>query len=301
MSFFYHIKTMVFGLGLGLFSCQSLADSLTIHVIRSPFGINWSKPQKLAFSTLANQIGGSHTIGHAYVEVKCEGEDGIKPYESITGMTTEDNIEERQLLLKDKIGFGIFWHNFQGRFQKNEEIHEDLAKMSKEKRVRAIEFFITASTCRRLQKYTQDFEYQEYWRTYGLANRPLEKEGAGCTAYAVSFLQVAGIPLTDFEKHWSKTINIPMRYIGGPLNPGRRIDIFKLAFNPAAGKWAGHKSSGKEIFFWDPDAMYKWAKALVKGKTELTDATDLILTSAHGRVIKIDAQVIPTPENDIWK
>lgn len=293
------VKSCVLALGMSALSLSATADTLSLHLIRSPFGINWSKPQALAFSTLVNQIGGAHTVGHAYARVKCEGRDGEAPYETVTGMTSEGTAEERQLLLTDKIGFGLFWHSFKGKFQKGEEVERDLAHMRKEKRLRTVDFTIPAATCRRLQAYVTEFERDGHSSNYGLANDPLKKEGAGCTAYAMSFVELAGIPMGDFTESWSKRISIPYRYIGGPLNPGRRVDIFKLSLNPNAGKWATGKSKSREIFFWDPDAMYGWAKRVAREGISNVEGMPLVRASA--RRLVLDAIGIATPKGSFWR
>lgn len=295
-------RSVKHGLGiiLAFSSLYSYADTLSLYLIRSPFGINWSSPQALAFSTLANQLGGTHTIGHAFAGVRCDGDDGMAPYSSITGMTSEGDTEEKELLLKEKVGFGIFWHNFKGRLQHSDEAVKSLALLEKQKRVRTVNFSISPKTCRRLQRYSKEYEMHKIWGAYGLSLDPLLREGAGCTAYAVSFLRVAGIPTDELRKEWSRTVNIPMRYIGGSLNPKKRVDILKLALNPMAGKWATENQPHKVIFFWDPDLMYGWAKRASKRSNKGMKTDQLEISSPSKRQIEIDARGVKTPEGSIW-
>lgn len=244
---------------IALFSVSTvLADEVSLHLFRSPLGINWKTPWSLATSTLLNQVAPvgdkrAFSISHVFVEVKCDstGEHIFR------GMTSATTTEERDLLFRQKYGLGIMFHTYKGLYEKDQAIIDDMTPYEGSKRKAILTYKISPSTCERLIRYANEYEQLGYGNMYsGLQADPLKREGAGCSAFAVSFLRVGGL-MSGFEHEWQQTINVPKRLVGGPLT-GAKVNLSRIIARPGI-RW--NKSEPHiPLTAWDPELMHKWVQ-----------------------------------------
>jgi ribosomal protein L31 len=233
-------------------------NSLTLHLIPSPKGISWVKPQSLALTAIKNQIarspgGKRHAIGHVYVELSCS------EHHFFTGMTSQNDTEERVALFKQGYGLGILFKNYAGKLENSDEVEGDLAKMRPNGRSSFVRFLINDSACTRLLTYLEEFKANGYDQIYsGLNGRPLYREGSGCSAFGASFLELAGLQAPEFEQEWMTSRIVPRKFMGGPLT-NRRVNIFKILLAFRAG-WAVDPTNNFPMHFWDPEKMDRWTR-----------------------------------------
>lgn len=280
-----------------LASHRASADGrLTVWVYPSPAGIDWSTPNRLAWSALRNEFARSpypvkHSIGHANIELDC-GERRV-----LSGMTSSGDSPEARALLLENIGMGVLFRDFAGELEKPEEIALELPVRQSGGDLSHLTVLLSDSTCARLMQFHDEYRQRGYGAHYGLVNRPRHGEGAGCTAYATAYLDVGGLILPEMRSSWSRTIRVPLDMIGGGEAgaPKKRVSFFRLLF---AGwrKWAGPNEEHREVFFWDPDAMHEWV-----GQVFDSNRKDFERIS-HGksRGLVWDARSIPTPTQPIW-
>jgi hypothetical protein len=242
-----------------LFFClsfSSFADELKLHVIKSPVGINWSTPWKLAITTVKNQIAPvgnkrAYSISHVFVEVNCPSVNT----RILRGMTSATNTEERDIIFKKKYGLGAMFHTYVGKLEKDQEIEEDLLPYKGAHRKAELTFKVSPLACQRMLDYAEEYEQLGYGQMYsGLQADPLKGEGAGCSAFAVSFMRVAGL-MDDFTSDWKQKINIPKKLIGGPLT-GNRVKFSFLLLNPFL-RWSSDIPH-IHLEAWDPELMHQW-------------------------------------------
>jgi hypothetical protein len=277
------------------------ADELTLHIFKSPLGINWKTPWKLSTSTLANQVAPvgrkrAFSISHVFVEIKCESLDR----HIYRGMTSLTDTEERELLFRKKYGLGVMFHTYQGLYEKDESILKDMIPYKGNRRYGQLSYKISPSTCERLLAYADEYEALGYGTMYsGLQADPLKREGAGCSAFAVSFLRVGGL-MSDYSSEWKQSIHVPKRLIGGPLT-NNRVSLQKILSRPRA-RW---NSKEPHIYLeaWDPEKMHSWVRRIYQqvsnGRFQAEDIPEI---SHEGRSLKIifDYQHRPTPEGPFW-
>jgi hypothetical protein len=113
-------------------------------------------------------------------------------------------------------------------------------------------------------RYFEEYRDKGYGDHYGLPNRPLYREGAGCSAFGASFVKTAGILTEEFQRAWTQTIAVPLKYVGGPLT-GRSVPFWKLFFSWDI-HWAKGGEPSKSVTFYDPEAIRTWILAKVKAK-----------------------------------
>jgi len=266
----------------------AVAD-LTLYFIPSPHGMDWSSPGSLAKSAALNKFSfKSRFIGHVWAEVRC-GEEHV-----LTGMVGKRFDYFNQLLIEGK-GLGILFHSFDGKLEDSKEIEAEMPELIEAGRINYARFKLNEKNCQRLVTYASEYKKNNIERHYGLSNRPRFGEGAGCTAFGASFLDVAGILDTEILEEWSKTVNVPLELSGPPVRD-ESVSLLKVILS--AKSWARPTDEHKKIFFFDPDSMYAWAQRRIESPESLGDYKVESIGKMKG--IIFDRSNRPAPESPIW-
>lgn len=265
MGGFPKLTTRFFLLFLILFSFPLLIhaeNSLTLYIIPPPKKISWESPSAAVWSAFFSDIKSNyHSIGHVTPHLKCDAWNGLPAVNELTGATSVDSIE-KDMLTKQGTGMGILFYDFLGRLQTYDEIWKDLQKGKEmENRLSTVRFLVNPSACHRMKEYLDGYREQRLGEHYGLYLRPRNREGAGCTAYAASYLDVAGILTPEIKKAWSKTVLIQESLIGRPVTD-RFVDINTLLFGAEAKRWAKESEKHRKLFFYDTQFMMTWLKKI---------------------------------------
>ncbi len=294
------IKTIVITLALLQLSTTLVAaDSLTLFSFSSPKGVDWGSPKALIMSNLKNYLAfkKNRSIGHVAIELNC-ATSVYGPERTILAGTRDIDDANAGYLIKEKLGFGILFENFHGQFEEVDFLRSDIDSKLKNGRINFITYLVSTSTCQRLQQYYDEYESNGYNLWYGLPNRPRYGEGAGCSAFGVSFLELAGFLNQEHYDNWSYSINIPLKYIGGDLT-GNKVGLLKLLFINKKTRWANADEPHKKIFLWDPDSMFRWTESKVKNRTEDSDYQVVRMENTSG--LLYDKREVATPTESIWK
>lgn len=283
---------------LTLFGLEARGDQLVLFNIPSPRGINWHSPHTLLKSVIKNHnSGASHEIGHVFVGVYCSDTGMTGEPDVLTGMTSaSDNSEE--LLRERGYGLGILFHNFEGRLNSAEEARQDIWLGLRTGRLSYLAFDISRSTCQRLVEYEMEYRQRGYDRNYGLPNRPLYGEGAGCSAYGVSFLDIAGVESGIFSGQWTRSLRAPYDLVGGPMT-GNFVPVGDIFVNPLL-RWATAEEPHFPINFWEPDLMHAYVLRVARGDYALPFKGVIeIWGRAYG--VRMDVTHIPTPSAPFFR
>ena len=253
-------------------------------------------------STLRNESAGdSHSIGHLNIEIKCAATSYNDAVHVLTGATSASNNEARQLLLRERYGYGILFHNFAGRLYTAEEINADIKGRFENGTVSFMRWTISADTCSRIAQYFTEYVARGYEKSYGLPNQPRLGEGAGCSAFGMSFLEVAGLMDDAYKNSWQRFLRIPERYVGGPLT-GRRVRLLPLLLPLRRTSWAEPDEAHFPILFWDPEAMHYWVKNVWnQNNVALPEMPFSRAQIGNALGLIFDATSVPTPIEPIWK
>jgi len=316
-----HFFTCVrIGLGWLLGCCpgQALSDSVTLYAMPSPAGIDWRNPHELAKSVLWNHLTFvpftlSHRIGHANVEILCESNRQVAKRHILTGMTNSAGTgpSDLKLLVLNGVGLGILLHNFAGTLQSESEIQQDLTeRFQAQGAVSFIRFEISSATCAHLTHYFDEYRERGFDQHYGLPNRPRYGEGAGCSAFAMSFLELVGIldhpSFQAFKRSWSKTIRIPDRLVAKSYTQSSHspewLGLWRLLlpFREALSWAIEQEETAREVFFWDPDAIYHWIEAQWNSADE--NSSGVFRREHKHAAIGLTADVthIRVPQGPVW-
>lgn len=237
-------------------SLSAARYKLSLYVIPSPYGFEWSNLKRL-FLSLRNYLSlrFSHKIGHAFIVISENG----RPIMA-SGMTGETNYQVIYDLLKKKIGLDFLVQQFRGRLEDHEFVLKDIAKHKKMNHIGSIHYDLTNEQFNLCQNHMKMFCEKGHYKSYGLILSPHKNQGASCTSYATSYLEVAGLMSKDLERAWKRKVSLP-KYI--LKSTDKRIGLFRLIFKLIFSKKTTQQGSinsmdSMDIEFWDPDLMYQW-------------------------------------------
>lgn len=305
-------KFLILGLTLMMLcSCQKVPSStgelpkdgasLTLYFIPSPFGINWESPRKLFTSITLNYFSFKpHFMGHVAVQVSCHDLDQ-KQHNFLTGMSPL-KLEATKSVFMNHAGLGVMFEKHPGKFddpnKSERELIYRLKNPGETSGVNFVQFKINSAACTRIVKYFEEFKQHDINRYYALYSRPLYGEGAGCSAFGASFLELIGVMNEDLKKEWSYNLQLPLELIGHPYI-NQNVYFWSLFF---ANTWGIEGEKSLPFFFWEPDKMYHWVNTILKNNTphgKFSNFKPSKIFNSPGLIF--DARLIAVPSEPIWK
>lgn len=260
-------------------------NTFTLYAFKSSVGINWKSPKALAASVIKNEAlsyinGNKRLLGHVSIKIKCGDR------ELITAMTSRDG-ETKRVVLNEHAGLGVLFHIFPGELESAEKLNDEIAKKRRKAQVHSITYMISDEACDLMFNHYENFVDKLGMHNYGFPVDTLAGEGAGCSAFGVSFLQAAKIADQTQLKAWSGSVWVPKEYIGPysskkyiqanqepyeNLEGGDDVKLIPLVLKPGKTEWADESEDGaKYLSFFDPDTMFNWIKMMNKSWNEKSD------------------------------
>jgi hypothetical protein len=286
-------------------SHASRADELLITVFRPLVPMDWSTPRKALTTYVENEFNRQplldehhlpHNIGHMGLRVDCEAGDGLEEYVRATGESMVTNSDYQQLIFKKKVGLGTLLESVRGRLYTTEEANADFLDYTGSKRFAILRYQISSQTCRRVQKFIEEFDQKKVYENYGsFSARPRYAEGAGCSSFGVAVLEVAGLLDADQSKTWRAKVRVPKTLVGGSLNPKNPMSLLDVLWSKDSKAWATPEQAGYDISIWDPELMYRWIESKYKN-----DPTLQKIAVGDSIGLKINATERPTPTDTLW-
>lgn len=238
---------------------------LIVYVIPSLQHIDWQSPSTLFKTTVKSWIKSqfvrhSYYIGHLFIELRTSLTD--KPL--LISVTSTGGVEKKSLLLNDKIGVAIIGAALPGRIETSEELTATIDfNLKKARRIAFIKYSINRDAALRILKYIEGFTAKDSTSyaacdAYGGAFWPrYEGEGAGCSAFGMVALEVAGLKY-DYED-WLNRVNIPANLVGGEYNNNIKVKNSTIKRQKAWDDGLGVKNTDFFPFFiYDPSLIYNW-------------------------------------------
>lgn len=240
-------------------------NELIVYVMPTMHPLDWASPSGL-YKSMRNcyiktaTLSDNYLLGHLAVRLKTKfnGEDRLY------AMTAADKRERIDLVLKDKIGFGILGYPLKGKFEDEKGLGRKLDVYAKRNKLAYIRYSLSEKAARRMTDFIKgmsvkkkdnfaacDFYGGIFWPRY-------ENEGSGCSAFGIALLDAAGL-LREESADWLIKVNIPKTIIGGELNQGKKI---RNSFIKKQTIW--HDGSGiANVDFvpfqiYEPSIMFDW-------------------------------------------
>ncbi|MBF0545591.1 MAG: hypothetical protein HQM08_14205 [Candidatus Riflebacteria bacterium] len=307
------IKHLVCLIGILLFSNLSgmlLAQEFVLWSIPPVDHLDWSTPRAIFYtSTIANRItfhhvGAKHVIGHVFIELR--DQNGKRVLAGSTG--APDAPADSDFLLKDGYGLGIFFARFKGALDSTDTLIKQIQDRSTDGRISFIRYKVSQTTFDRLSRYLREYQERGYDKIYGGLNKPREGQGAGCSIFGISFLELAGLMRQEFVDKWQIHVKLPKCLTGGPIT-GQKVSMWAVL---TENRWAKEGEEFLPIDLYDPDLIFSWIQNVwnqenfSKGQKEANPQTRSLygnieldsVGQAHGLVY--DCRNVPTPTEPIF-
>lgn len=256
-------------------------NQLIIYSVTPPTPIDWSTPGKAFKSIFRNSFikegynieeedneGNkqtrkvnikTHFIGHMFMELKCNNRPAI-----LTGMSSPGYEEIKGLMIEGK-SFTQIISTTKGHFNTAKELQTEI-DLRKEKvgNLSYMGINLKDDSCEELLKYLTEFRACGVNNRYGgLDANPHKGEGAGCSAFALSFLQRLNVvPMLDgmddnqFGAQFKRVVYVPQHLLKSQLKDPEIGAYGLLRGNKI--QWAKDKTEGREVKFFDPELFSKW-------------------------------------------
>jgi len=242
-------------------------DELTLWAIPAPLplGLTWRRPGPLARRTIINEgLDLNRGIGHAGVTLSCAAT-AQHPAAHWQGSVRSTGDDFRGMVFDDKAGMGILFATIPGRLELEEELQASLELRARRGRLAWMRMGIPSDSCHALIDYVAATEERSVNAQYGFV-RPLYQEGAGCSAFSLAFLQLAGLVEPWMREEWVFDVLIPMELIGGALNPDNSVSLGQLM--TITRDWAGPDEPQLRLSGWEPTFMFD----SIRARTMASDA-----------------------------
>ena len=238
---------------------------LTIYAVPSYSKLDWGSPARLYRTSVASFLVSrfvkySYSIGHMLIKFESPVVDSVV----YAAMRSTSNSEKIQLFMKEKVGLAILGVPMKGRLETKEEITALLGHYSKKGTGAAfIRYRLSRESALRVKTFLENFSRESKsgftpCNYYGGAFWPrYEKEGAGCSSFALSALEAAGVCIDKPE--WRVEVNIPYALIGGRYNKQKKVGSYDIE---SRRRWHSGRGVPNKDFFpfsiYDPTLVYNW-------------------------------------------
>ena len=273
------------------------AQTLTIYTIPAPHQMRWESPGKLVFSYLRNFLTRSsygkyrHPIGHMMVELK----DSTKHV--IAGVRAVKNSGMTRKVSFNGYGLGILFEKIQGKLDETDINLPDIQRRSKNGDIAFLEFSISQAVFDRLWNYYNEYKEKGYHKLYNGLNQPLEGEGAGCSAFAFSFLEAAGLldMIPPEICRIDRTAPHSLVYQSG--HKEAQVSLFKVLMSRS---WSAENDAAAPLYStYEPTWLFNWIKRNHTAMPDKGKVQKTWLNKAPG--ILIDCSDQPVPQGPVWK
>ena len=305
-------QSFIEGINSPLYSIASTAvddttelHEITLFLMPTMYPLDWTSPSSLYKSMLniyLKTIGlkDNYLLGHLAVRLNT-------PMLKEPLFTAQSSLrwqERVDMVLKQRVGYGILGAALQGRIEPSEEIQHKLQVYRERNKLGFITFRVNRIAMKRMltffdgyqQKINDNYAPSDF---YGGAFWPrYYKEGAGCSTFGFALLDVAGI-IPEEAKDWKIDIKIPMNLIGGQFNKGKRIKNSTIKRTKSWYQGNGIKNVDyAEYFVWDPAIMFEWV--IARHATGDSDSYELVTLNEVPGLYKDVRKIQVNPQESIF-
>lgn len=272
-------------------------DQLTLYVIPAPRTVDWRRPRTLALSALGNQIAfehrdHKHSIGHVFVHLTSS----LAGRDVMTGMSNRVATEDRDLILEDGYGMGVLGADMMGELEDGADLAAEIEQRAASGLMASMRFLLSPEAAARMVQFLDEYRAQGLDDHYGGANRPRYREGGGCSAFAMAFLELGGLVLPEYQD-WRVDFRVPLAFYGGPLT-GLRASFRRILLE--GSRWAREDEPHVDSMFWDPTRMFRWIDRTWKAEAKAPTGAYALEQRQELRGLVRDARGVAVPDEPIW-
>lgn len=277
---------------------NGFAQELTLYSMPSPREINWESPKGLTVTSLTNRltfqhIKAKHAIGHVFISLTHKEKDEFV----MTGSAPTKDSGMQNMVLKEGYGLGILFADIKGALESSEKLLGELPARAKSGRISFIKFKLSESNYARLKTYLNEYRRRGYGNIYNGLNLPREGKGAGCSAFGVAFLEVAGLMHPVWEKEWPIQVRIPLELIGGPLT-GKKVPVTKAM---KIKRWATEKEPHRTLKLYEPFKIHEWIVREWNRENKSPSGKVKLLKEGNALGLEYNCTHVQAPEEPIFQ
>ena len=273
---------------------------LTVFVIPSRSDYDWGSPNTLRSSLISNYIKNilskeCYLLGHAFIGL----ETPLTEERILSGMRAASREQQQEMLLKEHYGLSILGADLEGELEDPVRLGEKVEQYARKGALAFITLLISEEAAERMVEFFRAFSSGEdslasprfhyggaFWpRYYG--------EGAGCSAFAMAFLDLGGLLREEYEK-WRVEVDIPRDLMGGPYNDWLEV---KLGDVRKARQWAESAEAGEPFMIYEPTFIYQWIQDHWLA-AEISGMPSKPVKIHDARGILLDARQVPAPTEE---
>ncbi len=230
-------------------------------------------------------------MGHMMVELKDSN------HHVIAGVTAVGHSGMTRNVIFNGHGLGILFEKIPGKLDETDINFPDILQRSKNGDIAFLQFNISQPVFDRVWKYYTEYKDSGYYHFYNGLNHPLERNGAGCSAFAFSFLEVAGLldmvppEICRIERH------VRLIHIRNDYESRGPVSILKILLS---NKWAASNDSNALVYAThEPSWLFEW----IRRNHDVIPASGKVQKTWLGKApgILIDCRDKPVPAGAIWK
>ena len=315
MNFSIKKSTLIFSLVIFCFVFRANAQTsatndstseLTIYAMPTLHPLDWSSPaslyksmRKCYLKTIT--LSDNYLLGHVAVKLKTP----LLPKPLLVAQASASARERIDLVLNQKVGFGIMGITLKGRLETEAELNHKLSVYTKREKLAFIKYKISHKAAQRILDFLNNYSTKTNGRFapcdfYGGAFWPrYHNEGAGCSAFGITLLELANA-LPPEANEWKIDVNIPMNIIGGEINQNKKI---KNRTIKKTNSW--YTGNGKmnsdyiRYFVYEPSIMFDWI--LDKYKSDDSTYRPITENGAPGLIVDASTQEIDETQDIFYQ
>ena len=274
--------------------------SVTLYAIPATTQIDFSTPRRMAWTAFGNAMTmhfsqRKNAMGHVFIELT--GPDK----QIFTGSTKRRLFASGRQEILDGYGLGILFRGIEGKVEFGNIVIKDLPTHYHNGDIAFLKAHISEDNYTRLIYYLEEYQRRGYDTIYNGLNKPREGLGAGCTAFGLSFFEVAGILHPSWQEAWTVDVRVPYRLIGGPIT-GQFVSLEEVF---TARWWADEDEPHKIFSIVDPYLIYDWIhdvwhKLMTETKGDFSElreedsqAMPVLRVKAKGLVFDFSSSAVP--------
>lgn len=238
-----------------------------LHVIPSRKPLDWTSPRSLLTCTLLNHlIQDQAPIGHFFVEFESASANAHGVKKVLTGMSRLNANQSTLAVIKQKVGLGTFFYDFEGKLDDSGKAIRELKWAKKKNRLKTISVEISNQTSELLMNELDQWIRHGSFRHYSGGLAVLKGEGSGCAEFGAHFLNLA-LGFRFVPREWIRSVYAPNPLTGGHRT-GRKVGLLSVFLKGT--EWAKSAEDGVLYETPDMDLTWNWLEKRYPKQTEIT-------------------------------
>ena len=209
-----------------------------------------------------------------------------EPDSLFTSIVADDFSGLKESLMKKKEGLYVLFKTVDGHLEQSAALKAELDYRASMGRTAFITYNISDEAYHYLLAYIDSFKLKGYDKRYGGINMPRTGEGAGCSAFSASFLELINALTAEDSLNWQIKVNVPQKLLGGKSGK-QKVSLRRLFFSY---HWARSGAPCRQLILFDPQLMYDWIDKIWDDNQSGTNSKYKLKMIGNSKGLEIDCR-----------